>query len=653
MNPAISDYALIGNCETAALVSRTGSMDWFCSPRFDSPACFAALLGSAENGRWLIAPHAKAKVSRRYRPHTLILETEFETSSGRAVLIDFMPMNEINPRVIRIVHGIRGRVSMQMDLVIRFDYGLSVPWVKQEHGALVAVSGPNRLVLHSSVPVEGKGLHSVSKFTVSAGKSVTFELQHGSSFHPQPRGKAPHASLEKTQRFWHHWNSRCNYKGPFAQDVERSLMTLKALIYDPTGGMVAAPTTSVPEKPGGDWNWDYRYCWVRDATFTLLAFIHAGYHEEARRWNKWLMRSAAGSADQMQVMYGITGERLLNEWQVPWLTGYNGAKPVRVGNAASEQLQLDVFGELADALHQARTSIQENGGDFDLQVALLRRLKQIWREPDNGIWEIRGKKQHYTHSKVMAWVAFDRTIRSAERLNVNCPLDEWRAVRQAIHEDVCRRGYNPRLQSFVRTYGSQDLDASLLLVPIVGFLPRERSACRRYRAHDREASAAQGLRNALRPDETWPSNQHARRHISPVHVLAGRLLRIGGTPRRSGADPATASQSTKRCRPTLRRISAGQETPGREFPAGVVPRGAHQYGHQLAPREEPGAPALHPQPPRDHLGSATVQLSLFAEFWRARTDQREPCSRIDQRGPLRSSLLLSCPSTFNSLFESF
>ena len=471
MNPAISDYALIGNCETAALVSRTGSMDWFCSPRFDSPACFAALLGSAENGRWLIAPHAKAKVSRRYRPHTLILETEFETSSGRAVLIDFMPMNEINPRVIRIVHGIRGRVSMQMDLVIRFDYGLSVPWVKQEHGALVAVSGPNRLVLHSSVPVEGKGLHSVSKFTVSAGKSVTFELQHGSSFHPQPRGKAPHASLEKTQRFWHHWNSRCNYKGPFAQDVERSLMTLKALIYDPTGGMVAAPTTSVPEKPGGDWNWDYRYCWVRDATFTLLAFIHAGYHEEARRWNKWLMRSAAGSADQMQVMYGITGERLLNEWQVPWLTGYNGAKPVRVGNAASEQLQLDVFGELADALHQARTSIQENGGDFDLQVALLRRLKQIWREPDNGIWEIRGKKQHYTHSKVMAWVAFDRTIRSAERLNVNCPLDEWRAVRQAIHEDVCRRGYNPRLQSFVRTYGSQDFDASLLLLPIVGFLP--------------------------------------------------------------------------------------------------------------------------------------------------------------------------------------
>ena len=471
MNPAISEYALIGNCETAALVSRRGSIDWLCLPRFDSAACFAALLGSAKNGRWLIAPHAKAKVTRRYRPHTLILETEFETSSGRAVLIDFMPIEEVNPRIIRMVQGIRGRVSMEMDLTIRFDFGLTVPWVTQKQGALCAVSGPNRVVLRSNVPVEGKGFHSVSRFTASAGKSAVFELKYGSSFHPMERGQAAHASLKKTQRFWHRWNARRKYKGPFSEAVERSLMTLKALIYAPTGGMVAAPTTSLPEKPGGNWNWDYRYCWVRDATFTLLAFIHAGYHEEARRWKNWLMRAAAGSAEQMQVMYGITGERLLTEWEVPWLAGYNGAKPVRVGNAASEQLQLDIYGELADALHQARTSMEEDGEDFGLQVALLRRLKQIWREPDNGIWEIRGKKQQYTHSKVMAWVAFDRTIRSVEHLNKKLPLEEWRAAREAIHEEVCRRGYNTRLESFVRSYGTEDLDASLLLIPLVGFLP--------------------------------------------------------------------------------------------------------------------------------------------------------------------------------------
>ena len=470
MTSAISDYALIGNCETAALVSHTGSIDWLCLPRFDSAACFAALLGSPENGRWLIAPTAKAKVKRRYRAHTLILETEFHTATGRAVLVDFMPVGEVNPRIIRMVKGVHGRVSMEMDMTIRFDYGLTVPWVKRHQSRLTAVAGPNRLLLQASVPLKGKGFHTVSHFTVAAGKTAVFELKHHSSFQSAHSACAPHAALAKTQRFWRRWCSRCKYKGPGAEAVERSLLTLKALIYEPTGGMVAAPTTSLPEKPGGDWNWDYRYCWVRDATFTLLAFIHAGHHEEARRWKNWLMRAAAGSADQMQVMYGITGERLLNEWQVPWLKGYKGAAPVRVGNAASEQLQLDIYGELADAWHQARTSIEGGGSDFDLQIALLRRLKQIWRQPDNGIWEIRGKKLHYTHSKVMAWVAFDRTICSAERLNLKLPLNEWRAVRQAIHDEVCRHGFNSRLDSFVRTYGSQDLDASLLLLPLVGFL---------------------------------------------------------------------------------------------------------------------------------------------------------------------------------------
>lgn len=469
---AIEDYALIGDCETAALVSRHGSIDWLCLPRFDSPACFAALLGSQENGRWLVKPLGKARSTRRYRPHTLILETEFQNADGQATLIDFMPLGTANPRIVRIIRGDRGVVAMQVDLVIRFDYGATVPWVtRQSDGSLFAVAGPHRLMFRAPVPIEGRDFHTAGEFSVKAGQTLQFELQYDNSFQPAHFRPIPKSAIHQTEESWRKWAARCKYKGQWADAVERSLITLKALTFQPTGGIVAAATTSLPEQPGGEKNWDYRYCWVRDATFTLLSFIHAGYHDEARRWKSWLTRSAAGSANQLQVVYGVAAERLLREWQVPWLTGYCGASPVRVGNAAAEQLQLDIYGELADALHQTRMLIKKDGSDFDLQSALIDHLGDIWRDPDHGIWEVRDSARHFTHSKVMAWVAFDRSIRSAEHLNIKAPLDKWRATRQEIHDDVCRFGFNSGLGSFTQVYGSKEVDASLLLLPLVGFLP--------------------------------------------------------------------------------------------------------------------------------------------------------------------------------------
>ena len=471
MPSEIANYALIGDCETAALVARDGSIDWFCVPRFDSPDCFAALLGSPENGRWQRRPRARTRITRRYRRHTLILETEFETATGKVTLIDFMPVRAATPRIIRIVRGNRGSVRMQMHLVIRFDFGLTVPWVTQKEDTLFAVAGEHRLVLRSSVPVEGEGPRIASEFTVKAGQKFHFELGYGNSFGPIRSRTNTGPALKSTETLWRKWASRSSYDGPHADAVERSLITLRALVYKPTGGMVAAPTTSLPEKPGGDYNWDYRYCWLRDATFALLGFIHAGYYKEAIRSKNWLLRVAAGDPNQLQIMYGVTGERLLREWKVPWLPGYQNSRPVRIGNEASEQMQLDVYGELADTLFQARSSTRQKVAHFDLQFALLEHLCKVWREPDHGIWEIRGAARHYTHSKVMAWVAFDRTIRDAERFKVKAPLEEWKKVRQQIHDDVCRLGFNSRLGSFVQFYGSNDVDASLLLLPLVGFLP--------------------------------------------------------------------------------------------------------------------------------------------------------------------------------------
>lgn len=473
MPSAIEDYALIGDCETAALVAKDGSIDWLCLPRFDSPACFAALLDTPESGRWQIAPTAKWRVSRRYLPHTLILETAFHANGGVVTVTDFMPRRARHPKIVRIVKGKRGTVRMQMDLVMRFDFGLTVPWVtRRRDGTLVAISGPNRLVLATSVPLRGEGLHTIADFDVRAGQTFCFELTYGDSVAALSAKGDPKSSLKTTETWWRNWISRCKYKGPFADDLERSLIVLKALIYDPTGGIIAAPTTSLPEQLGASLNWDYRYCWLRDATFTILGLIHAGFHDEATAFRKWLMRSVAGSPEQIQVLYGATGERLLREWEVPWLKGYRDAAPVRVGNAASEQLQLDLYGELSDVLYQARLASKRDGDDFEVECALLEHLCKVWREPDHGIWEVRGKKRHYTHSKVMTWVAFDRTIRSVERFKLKAPsLGHWRRVREQIHGDICARGFDERLGSFVQYYGSKEVDASLLLLPLVGFLP--------------------------------------------------------------------------------------------------------------------------------------------------------------------------------------
>jgi GH15 family glucan-1,4-alpha-glucosidase len=469
----IEDYAVIGDCETAALVGNDGSIDWLCWPRFDSGACFAALLGTAENGRWRIAPQADAaRVVRRYRAGTLILETEFTTADGTATLIDFMPPRGKASDVVRMVRGDRGQVAMHMELVIRFDYGRSVPWVTAlEQNGLRAIAGPHMVVLRSPLSTRGEDLKTVSDFTVRAGELVPLVLTYGASHEAMPEPIDPEAALEQTEAFWREWIARCTYKGPYTEAVQRSLITLKALTYAPTGGIVAAATTSLPEEPRGTRNWDYRFCWLRDATFTLLALMHAGHYHEAAEWQNWLLRAVAGSPAQVQIMYGIAGERQLAEWEVPWLSGYQGASPVRIGNAASDQLQLDIYGEISDALYQARKlQLPKNEPSVELQRALLDHLEKVWQEPDEGIWEVRGERRHFTYSKVMAWVAFDRAVKSCEEFGLAGPVDHWRAVRQQIHEEVCRLGFDPQLGSFVQSYGSKELDASLLLIALVGFL---------------------------------------------------------------------------------------------------------------------------------------------------------------------------------------
>ena len=476
MSLPIEDYALIGDLGSAALVGRDGSIDWLCWPRFDSDACFAALLGTPENGRWLIGSHdPTVKVSRRYRPGTLILETRFETKTGAATLIDFMPPRDGNSHVMRMLVGERGVVDLHGELILRFGYGATVPWVTRIGKQTVrAVAGPDMAVLHSSVPFRGEGFRTVGDFSIKAGDTYTFSLSYALSHLDIPEPPDVEASLERTECYWRDWSATNKIDGPHEAAVVRSLITLKALTYAPTGGMVAAPTTSLPECIGGVRNWDYRFCWLRDATLTLLALMNAGYYDEAQAWRDWLLRAAAGSPRQIQIMYGIRGERRLTEWTVPWLDGYEKSQPVRIGNAAHYQLQLDIFGEVMDALHQARTGgLGHHEAGWDLERALLDHLETIWTQPDEGIWEVRGERQHFTYSKVMAWVAFDRAIKSAEMHNLPGPVAHWRAVRHRIHRDVCEQGYNAELNSFTQAYGSRQLDASLLLLPVLGFLPPE------------------------------------------------------------------------------------------------------------------------------------------------------------------------------------
>ena len=470
----IEDYAIIGDCETAALVSRSGSIDWLCWPRFDSGACFAALLGGPEHGRWQIAPaDPNPRVHRRYRHGTLILETDFETPEGAVTLIDFMPLRGHASDLARLVVGRRGRVEMRLELILRFYYGKIVPWVtKHENGVLRAVAGPDSVMLTTEVPLHGKGLTTVADFTVSEGQVVPFVMTYAPSHLPAPRSVNPHKALEDTQKFWREWSSRCAYRGEWGGAVNRSLVTLKALTYRPTGGIVAAPTTSLPEQIGGQRNWDYRFCWLRDATLTLLALMDAGYYDEAAEWRDWLLRAAAGSPSQMQIMYGLGGEHVLREWELHWLPGYENSKPVRVGNAAYGQLQLDVFGEVMDALHQGRRGgLKRNLDSWGLQQALIEHLSTIWQQPDQGMWEVRGGPQHFTYSKVMAWVAVDRAIKGAEEFRRNGRVQKWHALRQKIHDEVCEKAFDRELGSFVQSYGSKLLDASLLMIPLVGFLP--------------------------------------------------------------------------------------------------------------------------------------------------------------------------------------
>jgi GH15 family glucan-1,4-alpha-glucosidase len=474
MPSRIEDYALIGDCEAAALVARSGSIDWLCWPRFDSDACFAALLGSEENGRWLIAPRdQRARITRAYRSSTLILETRFECSEGAAKLIDFMPIFGQQSSVVRLIVGERGRVAMHTELILRFGYGAVVPWVtKLEDGTHRAIAGPDMVVLRTPVHLRGQNLRTVGEFSVGAGEVIPFVMTYSPSHLPPPKPLDSQGALAATEGFWQEWAKKCRPSGHCSDAVMRSLITLKACTYWPTGGIIAAPTTSLPEHLGGVRNWDYRFCWLRDATLILLALMNAGFSDEAQAWREWLLRAVAGSPDQVQIMYGIAGERRLPECEASWLPGYEGAQPVRIGNAAYGQRQLDVFGEVMDALHQARChGLATSESGWALQQAVLSYLERIWTEPDEGIWEVRGARRHFTYSKVMAWVAFDRAIRSAEQFRLDGPLDRWREICKAIRADVCRRGFDRELGSFVQSYGSKQLDASLLLLPLVGFLP--------------------------------------------------------------------------------------------------------------------------------------------------------------------------------------
>jgi GH15 family glucan-1,4-alpha-glucosidase len=473
----IEDYALIGDTRTAALVGRDGSIDWLCLPRFDSAACFARLLGEEENGSWRIAPaDPGARVTRRYRGPTLILETEFAVAGGAVRIVDFMPCpgEGVRVEVVRIVEGLRGSVAMRMDLAIRFDYGRIVPWVRARSYGLQAIAGPDAIELRSAVAMRGEGFSTVAEFTVKAGEKIPFTLAWHLSHKRARPARAAASQLRRTEAFWRGWAGQCSYEGEWSEAVLRSLITLKALTYSASGGIVAAPTTALPERIGGERNWDYRYCWIRDATLTLLALLSSGFNEEAKAWREWLVRAVAGQPSELQIMYGIRGERRLTELVLDWLPGYEQSRPVRIGNAAHAQFQLDVYGELMDALQVARShDLGSDENAWRVQKLLLDFLEGAWRKPDDGIWEIRGPRRHFTHSKVMAWVAVDRSIAAIEKSGLEGPIERWKELRETIRREVCEKGYNAWRGAFVQYYGSTALDAALLMIPLVGFLPAD------------------------------------------------------------------------------------------------------------------------------------------------------------------------------------
>jgi GH15 family glucan-1,4-alpha-glucosidase len=511
----IEDYGLIGDTQTAALVGRDGSIDWLCLPRFDSAACFAKLLGDERNGFWRISPAEPgadgANIRRRYRGDSLVLETEFATTRGVVRLVDCMPVRHAHPRVVRMVECLSGRVEMRMDLVMRFDYGSVVPWVKRSGSLLVATAGPDALSLWASVPVTGWNLTTLSEFTMTEGRVEFFELTGFASHEEPPRPANVRYVIEVTEAWWRDWATSLMIQGEWREPVVRSLATLKALTYEPTGGIVAAATTSLPESFGGGRNWDYRYCWLRDATWTLEALLRAGCREEALAWRDWLLRAAAGDPADLQIMYGCGGERRLVEWEVPWLSGYEGSSPVRIGNAAARQYQLDVYGEVMSALYEAcRHGEAADESAWALQLQLMEFLATAWTKPDEGIWEVRGPRRHFTHSKVMAWVATDRAVRMVEERGYEGPIDSWRGLRERIRDEICAKGYNGAVGAFTQYYGSEELDASLLLIPLVGFLPA---------TDDRVRSTIEAIERELTEDGLV---MRYRDHAHLVDGLVGR-----------------------------------------------------------------------------------------------------------------------------------
>jgi GH15 family glucan-1,4-alpha-glucosidase len=546
----IEDYAFLSDTQTGALVSSDGCVDWLCFPRFDSPACFASLLGEKENGHWRFYPDEEVSATRRrYRGDTLILETEIETESGAVRLIDFMPPRGENPDIIRIIEGLSGEVPMRMELIIRFDYGQIVPWVRtrKRYEGLEAIAGPDALILRTPIQTYGKDLTTVAEFTVAKGDRLPFVLTWFASHTEPPRKINPEHALRDTEKYWSDWARQFQSKGEWRDAVVRSLITLKGLTYAPTGGLVAALTTSLPEEIGGVRNWDYRFCWLRDAALILLALLQSGYREEARSWREWLLRAIAGSPAQMQAIYGVSGERRLDEFEVPWLSGYENSRPVRIGNAASHQFQLDVYGEVLAAAGQAHDAgLKMSEADWRLMVALVKFLESNWQKPDEGIWEVRGGRRHFTYSKMMAWVAFDRALKIVEESDraANEHFLRWRKIRDQIHTDVCERGYNPRKKAFTQFYGSDDLDASLLIMPLTGFLPIsdervrwtveaiERELMRdgfvlRYRPQETRVDGLPGGEGVFLPCSFWLANcWHLLGRKKEARELFERLLDV-------------------------------------------------------------------------------------------------------------------------------
>ncbi len=546
MTLPIEDYGLIGDLHTAALVGRDGSIDWLCLPRFDSAASFGKLLGDDDHGFWKLAPKGShGATHRHYRGDTLVLESEFVTKEGTVRIIDCMPIREQHPEVVRQVEGVRGKVTMQMNLTIRFGYGQIVPWVRRVDGTLHAIAGPDGLSLWTPVECRGRDYSTVAEFTVSEGQRIPFSLIWFPASEEPPRPVDAGYAIQDTELWWTEWSSQCTYDGEYREAVLRSLITLKALTYEPTGGIVAAATTSLPETLGGSRNWDYRFCWLRDATLTLESLMRGGFYEEAMAWRNWLLRATAGDPSQMQIMYGAAGERRLDEWEIDWLPGYEGSSPVRIGNAAAGQFQLDVYGEVMSALYEsAQGSEFTESPAWEFQLALMDFLQEGWRDPDDGIWEVRGPRRHFTHSKVMAWVAIDRAIKTAEDYDLKGPVDRWKQTRNEIHDQVTDLGFNTSKGSFTQYYGSDELDASLLMIPLVGFLP----------AHDpRMRGTIEAIEDEL--VEGGFVLRYRTKDTGDVDGLSGRRGRLSGLLVLAGRLPLHARSRSRR--PPAPRSAAG------------------------------------------------------------------------------------------------